>query len=317
MNSSRPSSAQWMSSNTSTSGPARRDQLQEPAPGRERLGAAVAAQLACGGEPGQRRQVRLDPARLVRVGDNVLDGDAELLLDVGRRVGGEDAGVGLHDLAQRPEGDAVAVGQRAALPPEHDVGLPLQVPEQLPDLARLADPGRPHQRHDLRLAAGHGAAERVDQHLRLVRAADQRALQAGRVGAGARTRLHHRPHRHRLGLALRQQQRLLPEVDLEAGRPVGALVHQDAVGRRARLQPRRGVDDVAVGGGIALLRPRVHVHHRLAGGDPDPHPQRAGGARRPAAAAPPAARRSRPAPPAPRRPRGRPARRTAPSPRRR
>ena len=58
------------------------------------------------------------------------------------------------------------------------------MPEQLPDLARLADPGRPHQRHDLRLAAGHGAAERVDQHLRLVRAADQRALQAGRVGAG-------------------------------------------------------------------------------------------------------------------------------------
>ena len=60
------------------------------------------------------------------------------------------------------------------------------------------------------------------------------------------------------------------EVDLKARGAIGSLVDEDGVHRRPGLEPRRGVDDIAVGGRLALVRTRVHVHHRLSGGDPDP-----------------------------------------------
>jgi len=64
---------------------------------------------------------------------------------LGRRlvggVGLQDPGVGLDDLAQRPEGHPLAVGQAAALAPGDQVGGLVEPPAELGHQAALADPG--------------------------------------------------------------------------------------------------------------------------------------------------------------------------------
>ena len=56
---------------------------------------------------------------------------AEFLLGLPRRVGVEDARLGLHHLAHRPEGDSLPEGETAALPPPHDVGPAIDHPPEL------------------------------------------------------------------------------------------------------------------------------------------------------------------------------------------
>ena len=85
---------------------------------------------------GDRRRAALSPARprsarrcdstqrfVARAGERVLDGLADLLGDLLRRVLLEDAGLRLDDLAERPQRDAVAVGEAAALAPRDELGV--------------------------------------------------------------------------------------------------------------------------------------------------------------------------------------------------
>ena len=84
---------------------------------------------------GSRRS--LEPRTLLalgKYGPELLSGDL-------RRVALEDAGMRLHDLAERPERDPVPVWKAAPLPPRTSSGAPVDVREELGDLARLADSG--------------------------------------------------------------------------------------------------------------------------------------------------------------------------------
>ena len=91
--------------------------LEQAAPRRERLVAAVARVLAGRAEADERAQEAADPAALRLVGEDVLEHRGQLRLGGVERVALEDPGLRLHDLAERPVAEALAVGQRPALPP--------------------------------------------------------------------------------------------------------------------------------------------------------------------------------------------------------
>jgi hypothetical protein len=77
------------------------ERLEELSPGGERLGATIAAAELRGPNSDERAEVRLEPW--------VADHLTELPLHLLPRVALEDPEVCLHDLAERPEGDPVAV----------------------------------------------------------------------------------------------------------------------------------------------------------------------------------------------------------------
>ncbi len=106
------------------------DRLEEPAPGGERLGPVVAAQLLLALE--RRRGARRCRATHSRVASAEVAGQAllQLLAALVRRVRLEDAGLRLDHLAQRPEGNALAVRQRAPLSPEDEIGLVARQPRR-------------------------------------------------------------------------------------------------------------------------------------------------------------------------------------------
>src|SRR5205823_14760077 len=118
--------------------------LEEAPPGGESLLSPVATALRLGREPDERPQVRLDP----RVVDRVVELARRLLLGLAL----EDPRVRLHHLAERPEGDAVAVRQAAPVAPRRERFLLLQAAVQLEDEPALADTRHADQRHELRRA---------------------------------------------------------------------------------------------------------------------------------------------------------------------
>ena len=173
--SSRPSSAQCRSSKTSTSGRSLGERLEEAAPGGEGLVAAVAAGSSSPVEPDERPQVASRPSRASVVGDESRDRLAELRLGRLGGVGLEDAGLRLDHLAERPEGDALAVGQRAALPPVDDQ---LRVARRPPATSSQTS----------RLLPMPGHADERDELRRRARAARARARRASSVELLARGR---------------------------------------------------------------------------------------------------------------------------------
>ena len=149
MKSSRPASAHWRSSKTSTTGALLGEALEEEPPRGEEVLAVGRGPLR---EPEQVGEARLEPAPLLGVGDVLLDRRAELRE---RRLGRlllEDPRAHPHHLRERPVGDALAVGETAAAVPPEVVGEPVHVLLELPGEARLADPGDPDDRDELRLA---------------------------------------------------------------------------------------------------------------------------------------------------------------------
>src|SRR5689334_18183363 len=86
----------------------------------------------------------------------------------------EDAGLRLHDLAERPYAPALAVRERAALPPPVDVGIRVERREELGDEAALADPGDADERHQLRGLLTAGARKRVGEQEQLALSTDER-----------------------------------------------------------------------------------------------------------------------------------------------
>ena len=231
--SSSGGSAQWTSSNTRTSGRRRASASNSSVTARVRSSRGLvtssrpaawstrSATSAARGPSGQRRdqgRVQVAPARKLA-----------------------------HDLAERPVGDALAVGQAAA--GQH--GCPVaQGAVQLAGQPGLADAGRAEHDHALRRALVGDALEGLAQGPQLRVAALQRragraALLAGRPAQA--------PDGQRLGLAAHRQRR--------------QRLDRDGAGDQAP----GGVADQRLSGGRRLLKPRGDVHgvtghQRLAGG---------------------------------------------------
>jgi hypothetical protein len=92
-------------------------------------------------------------------------------------------------LAESPEGDPVTVGRAAALVPPDLLGQAVDVLEELPGQAALADAGLPGDRHQAgALLPGRGVEE-VLQEPQLLLAADEGGLQE--VGAATAAPLGH------------------------------------------------------------------------------------------------------------------------------
>ena len=90
--------------------------LEEEAPGAEEL--LLAARRAVL-EPEQVQQARLDEVALLLVGHELVDGGAQLRVAADRVLALDDARAHPHHLGERPEGDALAVGEAAAaVPPD-------------------------------------------------------------------------------------------------------------------------------------------------------------------------------------------------------
>ena len=185
------------------------------------------------------------------------DGLDELGLGGLRGVGLEDARLRLDHLRQRPEGDAFAVRQRAALAPEDEpVRIRVDRLRELPDQPALADARHADEGDELRrplpLDAREGLEERVELLARARRAAPRRA---GATSTPKRARAADRlPHRDRLRLPLRLDRLAVAVLDRPLGRAVGRLADEDAVHRRGRLQTGGRVDDVARDHALALRR---------------------------------------------------------------
>ena len=108
------------------------DVFEEPSPGGEQL-------LALGGrrrlDPEQRQQTLAEPRALLTLGEHHVELRCR---DVGG-IGLEDPRVRLHDLPQRPERDALAVGQAPTLTPGDQVGFVVDVAEEFGDDPALAE----------------------------------------------------------------------------------------------------------------------------------------------------------------------------------
>jgi len=125
-----------------------RERLEEAPPRGEAL--ALRNLLVVGGrEPDQAPHPDGHPVGLPRIGGDPADGLVELGGGLVVGVGLEDAGLPLHDLCERPEAGAFAVGQRAPLPPGREVRLRLDRAEELVDEARLPDSRNADERDEL------------------------------------------------------------------------------------------------------------------------------------------------------------------------
>ena len=89
----------------------------------------------------------------------------------------EDPGPHPHHLGERPVGDAVAVGEAAAPVPPEVVGEPVHVLLELPGEPRLADPGDPEDRDEVRLALLRAGVEELLDQPQLAVAADEGRLE--------------------------------------------------------------------------------------------------------------------------------------------
>ena len=238
--SSRPASAYCTSSNTRTSGPSsasRSKNSRQAANRSSRSRTARSLERRAGGEPradpapapprrGRARKRRPRASRAPRPASSPQRSEPHA-----------------DHLGQRPERDAVAVGQAAAAVPPDRLGEPVDVLLELPGQPRLADAGAPGDRDQLRAAAARRGAWNSSLTSRSSRvAADERRLEA--VDCAARRRAPRRPararhSRHRLGLAL---ERVLARVLEPIGRrcaPPGRLVDQHLPGLGRRLHARR------------------------------------------------------------------------------
>jgi len=177
--------------------PALGERLEESAPRGERLVAAVAARIGFAGDPHEWPQVALDPVCALLVGNEIRDRLVQLRLGGVGGIGLEDACLRLHHLADRPEGDSLAVRQRAALPPVDDqVGVGVHRLGELPYEPALADARDADERDQLCPPLAQGAREPVREPVELLAAADELgAAPLEDVDAVAGARSERLPHR--------------------------------------------------------------------------------------------------------------------------
>src|SRR5262249_60814828 len=150
----------------------------------------------------QWTKVALDPGGIVPVGDRFREGMPQLRLRPICTVALEDLGVRLDDLADRPERDALPVGQTSPLPPAERL-VARQRPKELERQPALPDARDTDERDELRLAIEANAFGGVEQQRELLVAADQRrSPRLLHVDAGLRARRNGSPHPNRLGPSL-------------------------------------------------------------------------------------------------------------------
>ncbi len=216
--------------------------------------------------------MRLDPAQLVRLFEDVFGRGPELRAGQLGRVGLEDSRLSLDHLGQSPERHSLAVRQRPALPPGDELDVCIDDLEELEDEARLADARHADQRDQLGRPFLPCPRERTLGRVELALPPDQRCARLMLdVHAVSRTPLDGPKDRDRLALSLGLDRIGLLEGDGTVGRAVGRLVDEDPVGRGGGLQAGGGVDNVAGGHAFARLGARVQRDEGLARGDPDPH----------------------------------------------
>src|SRR5207302_11131650 len=152
-----------------------RERLEEASPCSERLAALVAARLGAQTDADQGTEMSRNPLRLDRVGDRQPHGPLQLRARLVRSIAPEDSRLSLHHLGERPEGDAVAVGRRAALPPADDLrGILVDQAEELGHQPALADARDAGDGHQLRRALSPDSIQQIGDQAELLRAAYQR-----------------------------------------------------------------------------------------------------------------------------------------------
>ena len=218
--------------------------LEERPPGGEQLRGAAGGHLAHA-EQGQQRG--LDPPPLRVVGDVRRHhlGDP----GPGRRgiVRLEQVGPGPDHLAQGPERDPLAVGRRPALVPPHPLDDAVDVLEELPGEAALADPGLARDRDEPDPLLARRRVEQVLEQPQLGVAPDERRLEAlvPATTAALGDDAHRPPRGNRRFLALEHLLAGGLVRDRADGCLLGRLADEDGARRRHRLEPRGGVHEVA------------------------------------------------------------------------
>jgi hypothetical protein len=148
------------------------------------------------------------------------------------------------DLAQSPEGDALAVGGRPAAVPVERLDHPVEVLFELPAQTALADAGGAGDRDQacLRLAAGQ--RHHLLEQPQLLLAADERRF--GQLRTTLAAALSQQPDRamggNRSGLALQHLFTGGLELDRRGRGIASRSTHQHGARWRDRLEPGRGVD---------------------------------------------------------------------------
>jgi hypothetical protein len=241
------------------------ERLEEAAPGREGFVASVPAGIAFPAQPDERAQVALDPARARRVRNQIGDGLAKLRLGHLGGIGLEDGRLSLDHLRHSPEGDAFAIRQRAALPPEDDqLRIRVDCLGKLPHQSALADARDADEREQLRRPLAPGPAERVREQVELLPPADECGATAlPHVDSVTSPGGQSLPDGDRLGLAFRAHRLTRAVLDHPLGGPVGGLADEDAVHRRGSLEARGRVDDVSGHHPFALGRTSPQGNDRL------------------------------------------------------
>ena len=188
---------------------------------------------------GEREQVgdRVVAALGAQLRDRLLD-----------RIVVRDPGRDLDHLGERPVGDALAVGKRAA---DEDARL-FDALEELAREPALPDPGLAVDREEVRALVLDHAAERVLEQLELEVAADERRGDRRRP-AVAVADLEQAPGELRLAEALQVDRADLLGLDDAGRQPPRERPDDDLAGFAGLLEPRRDVDRLAGGEGRVRL----------------------------------------------------------------
>ena len=156
--------------------PALGDGLEEAAPRGERLAAAIAARSSSSLSPTSGRRCRATHAR--SPSSRARGRRGELLLGHLGGVRLEHPGLRLHDLAERPERDALAVRQPAPLAPHDELVVLVHGAAELVARAGSCRSRDADERHELRRALAAAARERVDEEVELASRPTRRARPA-------------------------------------------------------------------------------------------------------------------------------------------
>ena len=177
----------------------------------------------------------------------------------------QDPRFGLDDLSQRPERDALAVGQAAAVTPGDEIGPVVEGGAELGDEAALSDSGLADDGDELHGRLTLGAEERLEQERALVLPADERRLGRGLGLTDATAGMERAPDRDRLGLALGLDGLQRLEGDRVLGGAHRRLVDDHRTDRGGTLQTGGRVHDVAGDDSFTTLGARAECDDGLAG----------------------------------------------------